>query len=198
MVAAAGADELEHAGVAAFEAAVHDADRLAPDDRRPAVAGLTGQRECQVAVRLYAQPRVTAMVRARPGGGARTDSRPGTGHDVRDLGTAHVLTASHLAHRQAGEFLPLPGSGAAVSVITARYSQAPRSEWPAELDGAWSLMFRLCFLVFPWSGAYQDDGDRPGIRRACNGGLLDLPAPPSGFPVLSQQASSGCNRPDPA
>jgi hypothetical protein len=56
MVAAAGADEFEHAGVAAFEAAAHDADRLAPHERRPAVAGLTGKRECQVGVRLYAQP----------------------------------------------------------------------------------------------------------------------------------------------
>ena len=70
MVAAAGADEFEHAGVAAFEAAVHDADRLAPHERRPAVAGLTGKRECHVGVRLYAQPWVTAMVRPRPGDGA--------------------------------------------------------------------------------------------------------------------------------
>lgn len=74
MVAAAGADEFEHGGVAAFEAAIHDADRLAPHDRRPAVAGLTGKRECQVGVRLYAQPWVTAMVRVRPGDGAWTDS----------------------------------------------------------------------------------------------------------------------------
>jgi hypothetical protein len=74
IVAAAGADEFEHAGVAAFEAAIHDADRLAPDERRPAVAGLTGKRECQVSVRLYAQPWVTAMVRLRPGDSAWTDS----------------------------------------------------------------------------------------------------------------------------
>jgi hypothetical protein len=70
MVAAAGADEFEHAGVAAFEATVHDADRLAPHERCPAVAGLTGKRECQVPVRLHAQPWVTAMVRLRPGDGA--------------------------------------------------------------------------------------------------------------------------------
>jgi hypothetical protein len=46
MVAAAGADELEQVGVAAFEAAVRDAGRLAPQERRPAVAGLAGRREC--------------------------------------------------------------------------------------------------------------------------------------------------------
>jgi hypothetical protein len=46
MVAAAGADELEQAGVAAVEATAGDADRLAPHERRPAVAGLTGRREC--------------------------------------------------------------------------------------------------------------------------------------------------------
>ena len=42
MIAAARADELKQAGVAAFETAVDDADRLAPQDRRAAVAGLTG------------------------------------------------------------------------------------------------------------------------------------------------------------
>lgn len=46
MVAAAGADELKHVGVTAFEAAVHDPGRLAPHERRPAVAGLTGKRRC--------------------------------------------------------------------------------------------------------------------------------------------------------
>jgi hypothetical protein len=120
MVAAAGADELKHAGVAAFGAAVKDADRLVPDERRPAVADLTGKRECHVAIGLYAQPRVTAIVRARYGDGAWTDSRTGTSHGVRCLGTAHLLTASRLTHRQGGEFLPLPGSRAAASLLTAR------------------------------------------------------------------------------
>lgn len=63
MVAAAGADELIHVGVAAVEAAVHDADRLAPQERRPAVAGLTGKRGCHDAVRSNAEPRVTVIVR---------------------------------------------------------------------------------------------------------------------------------------
>jgi hypothetical protein len=96
MIAATGADQLEHAGVAAVEAAVHDAGRLAPHQCRPAVTGLAAKRRCQDAVRLYAQPRVTATGRAQCGDGARTGSLPGTGHDVRDLGTAH------LAHRPGG------------------------------------------------------------------------------------------------
>jgi hypothetical protein len=86
MVAATGTDELKHAGGAAVEAAVHDADRLAPHERRPAMAGLTGKRECHGAVRFGAQPRVTAIVRARAGDGTWTGIRLGTGHDVRDLG----------------------------------------------------------------------------------------------------------------
>ena len=75
MIAAGGADELKHAGVAAFETAVHDADRLAPHERRPAVAGLTGKRERVVAVGAGAQPRVTAIMRARYGDGGRTGHR---------------------------------------------------------------------------------------------------------------------------
>jgi hypothetical protein len=91
MVAAAGADELKHVGVAVFEAAVHDAVRLAPQERRPAVAGLTGKRRYQGAVGRDAQPRVTAIVRARCGDGGRADSRPG----------ARVARTAHSTHRQA-------------------------------------------------------------------------------------------------
>jgi hypothetical protein len=45
MIAAAGADDLKHVGVAAVKTAVHDPDRLTPHVRRPAVAGLPGRRE---------------------------------------------------------------------------------------------------------------------------------------------------------
>jgi hypothetical protein len=89
MVAATGADELKHAGMAAVEAAVHDADRLAPDECRPAVTGLPGKRRCHDAVRLYAQPRVTAPGRAQRGDGTRTGIRPDTIHDAGGLGTVH-------------------------------------------------------------------------------------------------------------
>jgi len=41
MVAAVRADDLIQVGVAAFETAVRDAGRLAPQDRPSAVAGLT-------------------------------------------------------------------------------------------------------------------------------------------------------------
>ncbi len=88
MVAAAGADELEQAGVAAFEAAVRDAGRLAPQERRPAMAGLTGRRE-RHAAGPYAQPRVTAATRVRSGDGGRAGSRSGMYHDVRSARTAH-------------------------------------------------------------------------------------------------------------
>ena len=44
MIAAAGADQLIHAGIAALATAVHDADRLAPQERLAAVTGLTGRR----------------------------------------------------------------------------------------------------------------------------------------------------------
>jgi hypothetical protein len=95
MVAAAGADEFEQAGVAAFEASVGDADRLAPHERCPTVAGLTGRRECYGAAGCDAQPRVMEMVRARCGDGSRADSRSGTCQDVRGTKTAHTT------HRQA-------------------------------------------------------------------------------------------------
>jgi hypothetical protein len=94
MVAAAGADELEQAGVAAVEASVGDADRLAPHERRPTVAGLTCRRECHGAGR-DAQPRVMLMVRMRRGDGGRADSRSGICRDVRCARTAHTT------HRQA-------------------------------------------------------------------------------------------------
>jgi hypothetical protein len=63
MIAAAGIDELVHAGVAA-NTAIHDADRLVPQERRTAVAGLTGERGCHDILRLEAQPRVTAILGA--------------------------------------------------------------------------------------------------------------------------------------
>jgi hypothetical protein len=68
MVAAAGADELEQAGVAAFETAVHDPARLAPHERRPPVARLAGQRERHAVYRPDAQPWVT-IGRTRSGDG---------------------------------------------------------------------------------------------------------------------------------
>jgi hypothetical protein len=88
MVAAAGADELEQAGVAAFGAAVRDAGRLAPQERRPAVAGLAGRRERRAAG-PHAQPRVTAATRVRCWDSGRAGSRSGICHDVRGAMTAH-------------------------------------------------------------------------------------------------------------
>ena len=129
MVAAAGADELEHTGIAAFDATVHDADRLAPHECRPAVAGLTDKRECHTDYRSHAQPRVTAIVQMRRGDGGRTDNRFGTDHGVR------VTKTAHSTHRQA-IIATLPGSGAApVSRDDTRRHSA--TKYPAELDSAW-------------------------------------------------------------
>jgi hypothetical protein len=89
MVAATGTDQLIRAGIVAVDAAVHEAGRLAPDECRPAVTGLTGKRRCHDAVWLYAQPRVTATERVQCGDGTQTSTRPDTVHDVGDLGTAH-------------------------------------------------------------------------------------------------------------
>ena len=72
IIAAAGADELIPAGIAAFWTAIYDTDRPAPQDSRPAMPGLTGKRECHDVIRPHTQPRVTAIVRARRRGGAWT------------------------------------------------------------------------------------------------------------------------------
>jgi len=98
MVTASGTDELEQAGVAAFEATVHDAGRLEPHERRPAVAGQPGKRERHAVFGPAAQPWITATGRARRGDGGPTDSGSGTGHDVRIARTAHPT------HRQAVVF----------------------------------------------------------------------------------------------
>jgi hypothetical protein len=63
MIAAAGADQLEHVGIAAFEAAGHDTDRLAADECRHAVASLTGRRERHDGVSADEQPRITIIMR---------------------------------------------------------------------------------------------------------------------------------------
>jgi len=125
MIAAVRADDLIHAGVAAFETAIHDADRLAPNERRPAMARLTGKRDCH-AVKLAAQPRVTAIVRARGWDGGRTDSKSGTGHGVRTV---------HSTHRQA--VVPaLPGSGAACPLSPDHNTRVLRTTYLTELDSA--------------------------------------------------------------
>jgi len=65
MIAAPAADELEHAGLAAFHPARHDPGRLAPQARRLAVAGLAGNRERRASLKK-AQPRVTGHGAPRP------------------------------------------------------------------------------------------------------------------------------------
>ena len=94
MIAAAGADELIHVVVAAFETAVHDAGRLAPQERRAAVAGPTSGPDSLDVIRPGAQPRVTAIIGASRGDSSRTVGRSGAGHDVK------VAKTTHSPHRQ--------------------------------------------------------------------------------------------------
>ena len=91
MISAVRADDLIPVGVAAFETAIHDADRLAAQDSLAAVAGPTGERGRHDSLELNAQPRVTAITRAQCGDGGRT----GISHDV-----IRIASTAHSAHRQ--------------------------------------------------------------------------------------------------
>ena len=88
-IAAAGADQLIHVGISAFDAAVHEADRLAPQDRLAAVAGLTGGPGCHGVLRHDAQPPVTAIGGTSCGDSGRADSRSAARRRVRGARTAH-------------------------------------------------------------------------------------------------------------
>jgi|SRR3954453_13250560 hypothetical protein len=109
MISAVRAYDLIPIGAAAFETAIHDADRLAAQDRLTAVAGPAGERGCHDGWELHAQPRVTAITRARCGDRGRT----GISH-----GVIRVANTAHSAHRQ--ELVPgrYRGSGAATPLIT--------------------------------------------------------------------------------
>ena len=91
MISAVRADDLIPVGVAAFETAIHDADRLTAQDRFAAVAGPTGERGCHDGLELNAQPRVTAITQARRADGGQT----GISHDV-----IRGASIAHSTHRQ--------------------------------------------------------------------------------------------------
>jgi len=95
IVAAARADKLECAGVAALDAAVYDAGRPAPHECRAAVARLPGKRERHPDYGAHAQPLVTAIVQTRRRDGGRAVTASDTGNRVRATRTAHST------HRQA-------------------------------------------------------------------------------------------------
>jgi hypothetical protein len=76
---------------------VHDADRLAAQDRLAAVTGLTSGRGCHDPLRHDAQPPVMVIARMRCGDSARTDSRSGTRRRVRG---ARIAQLAH--HREVG------------------------------------------------------------------------------------------------
>jgi len=89
IIAAVGADQLIHVGVAALDTAVRDADRLALQERLDAVAGLTGGWGCHDVLRHDAQPPVTAIAGTRCGDGGRADSRSATRRRIRGARAAH-------------------------------------------------------------------------------------------------------------
>ena len=154
IIAAARADELEHAGVAALGAAVHDANRLAAHECRPAVSGLSGKREYHPDAGPQAQPRVTASVQTRRGDGGQADSGSGTGHRVR------VTRTTHSTHRQS-VFPELPRSGAAFSHLTIHAGAARRNVQP-ELDTGWLSIVPQSFA----SASYDVSGSRCPPRTA--------------------------------
>ena len=91
MISAVRADDLVPVGVAAFETAILDADRLTAQDRLAAVAGPPGERGCHDGLELNAQPRVMAITRARRGDRGRT----GIYNDV-----IRVASTAQPTHRQ--------------------------------------------------------------------------------------------------
>lgn len=95
VIAAAGADQLIHVGVAALDTAVHDADRLFPQDGLVAVAGLTGGRGCRNLLRHDVQPRVRAPTGTRYGDSGQMASQFVTRRIVEAVRTGHSI------HRQA-------------------------------------------------------------------------------------------------
>jgi hypothetical protein len=120
-IAAAGADQLIHAGVAALDTAVHDADRLAPQDRLAAVTGLTGGRRWHDPLSRDAQPPVTAIAGTWSGDSGRADSRSAARRSVRGARIAH------LTHRQ--DVGPATtGVWSSDAVITKRYTQAAQKD----------------------------------------------------------------------
>jgi hypothetical protein len=127
MISAVRADNLVPVGVAAFETAIHDADRLTAQDRLAAVTGPPGERGCHDGLELNAQPRVTAITRARCGHRGRT----GISHEV-----IRVASTAHPTHRQETSTWPPPGSGAATLLITDSSTQAVRGACPAEPERA--------------------------------------------------------------
>ena len=91
MISAVRADDLVPVGVAAFETAIHDADRLTAQDRLAAVTGPAGEGGCHDGFELKVQPRVTAITRARYGDRGRT----GISHEV-----IRVTSTAQPTHRQ--------------------------------------------------------------------------------------------------
>jgi hypothetical protein len=78
-VAAVAADDLERAGVAAFDPSQHDPGRLAPQARRSAVTALASRRHSHGFPGLDAAPRIAGLAGAgHCGDGTRTVSRPDT------------------------------------------------------------------------------------------------------------------------
>ena len=101
VIAAAGADQFIHVGVATLDTAVHDAHRLVPQDRIAAMTALTGGRECHVCLRHDAQPPLTAVAGTRGGeivAGRRAGPLPVAGSEPPGLLTHNSRSGSRSYH----------------------------------------------------------------------------------------------------
>src|SRR5690242_5644591 len=85
MITAVAADDLVRAGVVGL-ALIRHPDRLPPQARRPAMAGLASKRQCRDNPGVPAHPRITVMTPAPHADALRTASRPDIGHHMRSLG----------------------------------------------------------------------------------------------------------------
>src|SRR5437764_693997 len=114
-VAAARADELKRVGVAPFHPAVCDADRLAPEACRLAMAGLASNGQRPRALSAIVQPPVTRRDPfARYGDGR-------TGHAIQVFQTAHSTHPRPAVHATAGGW-------SRALVVKPRYLRSPHGK----------------------------------------------------------------------
>ena len=202
MVPAVAADQLKHAGVAAFDTALNDTGRLAPQERYPPVPGLASRRDQQSIPRLRAGLRLPGSAPAARGPGAA--GRPMTAHDVRSRGlTWPTPQASSACHRpDPGQRLAasmpstwlLPGKRpAALSITVSGQRQTkPRTPCPASARQHSDALWKGA----PWCEHVQPAG--PAFCQPVQGlaALAQEPLRPSfGVPSSGRAADTLRGRP---
>jgi len=134
VVTALAADELKRAGVAAFQLALLDAGRLAPQAGRIAVAQLASNRECDGTLVVDAQPQVTGIV--------RSTARAAPERDPNDQPSQCRFrrTGLHQSLNPQGQrFIPLPGSGAAPNRVSQHVSSTANAPMSRRLNSRQGL-----------------------------------------------------------